>query len=85
MTGAIGNWYFVVGLFVAGLTGYILSVKFPNDAGWTVVVAWGMIAFWPFPIALAILLTPVALGVLVGKTLLRLYCVYGARVIALFR
>jgi hypothetical protein len=66
----MGDWYILVGLVVAGITGYILHNKFPDDAGWTVVVPWGLIVFWGPIFLFSLALIPVLAGVYIGKIFL---------------
>lgn len=73
----MGDWYFLVGLVVAGATGYIgvkaeerLKVT-PESQGLSVVVAFGMIALWLPVLIIGLGVLILLFGAFVGKILVK--------------
>jgi hypothetical protein len=69
----MGNWYFVVGLFIAGFTWHALyysNLFTGKDRDiFPFVIAWAMIAIWGLVLALAVVAIPVILGIYAAKVL----------------
>ena len=71
----MGNWYFVVGLFIAGFTWHVLyysnffTTQKEKDI-FPFIIAWAMIALWGIVVIAAVIATPVVSGIYSAKYIL---------------